>query len=414
MSKKITRYNDLSETQQKNMFYLLDKTQTHQLNLLREKYQVKYGKNLNDYRDNVLHALMMEEIDFDYFCSWLSQLNIHGHNTLFIYEADNPTIFKKNNTNALYKDWSDKIVNIYDISPDNLQDLKFVNVEKNDDRNQVIFTMAAPAYIEQPQSPGNIGIPKLTKDVYLAYIIIDFELEQIILSMYPTPNLHSIMGIKRKMDMDNLAPLFINFFRKNVIKFNFSDPDWIIDTLCDITEEYYHHNNPIIDKKLQEFESGLLNDLYDKFSSKEPGLTNPAQQTRIKQNLRKLYEYELIAKYGRVDKCSPFAVFLHQSDKAGITFRATSKGKPLSFADSHEIVKKMIENADISTLGITYVSNEKNYPYKVSKTANYYSLKRITAAVTEKEIVDDVLRKLKQYKYGEETRIDTDANQDTK
>ncbi|OVE34136.1 hypothetical protein CCZ20_28125, partial [Priestia aryabhattai] len=383
--------------QQKNLFYFLDKAQKSQLNKLKDEYQIKYGKDLNEYKDNVVHGLMMEQIDFLYFTEWLSHIDLEGNNTLFVYEPEETETFQKNNIENIYKDAEKIVDNIYEINPNNLMDIKLINVSLINEKQQIIFTYVAPSYIQKKSDDGIT--PNMEKNVYMAYIIMDFKAEHFVLSLHPTNNLHSIGGIVKRKDWDNLAPQFINVFRKHILKFNFKDPEWILDVLCDITDEYFDHNNPIIYKKMVDFETELLNDLLDKLSSLEPSFEKSPFKLRTAKVLRNLYENELILNYKVIPKKTPFTIFQHSSDKGITSFRANAKGRPLSFSDSREVVKMMIDNADVSTLGIIYTgSNTKNYAYKISKTANYFCLKRITTAVTEKEIVDDVLYKLKEYK----------------
>lgn len=401
---------DLTDEQQKNVLFFLDKAQNHELYKLKTEFEVKFGKNLPDTRNNVLHSLMMGEIDFDYFIKWLNHVDLEGNNSLFVYETDNSNLFKKIKADKLIDTWSKKTVNIFDINIENLKAITLTDVCQFEE--QVLFTFAAPSYIVKQKIKGDV--PDVNKDIYLAYITVDFENEQFVLSMHPTNNLYSVGGTKKKKDMDSLAPQFINYFRKNIIAFNFSDPDWIIDAIFDITEEYFEHNNPIITKKLKEFEQKRLSDITELFTKDEKSFEGGPVALRIQKAIKELYESQLIAKYGTISKETPFKVFLNETGKGVTSFRADSRGKALSFADSYEIVKKMIENADIASLGITYINNGREYPYKIVKEATYYSLKRITTALTEKEIVDHVLRQLKQYKPGEEISDSSGKAKDNK
>jgi hypothetical protein len=395
----VKRFIDLTDDQQKNIFFFLDKAQNHELNNLRKKYEFKLGKSLVDSRENVLHALMMEQIDFNFFINWLSNVYLEGNNTLFVYESDDNNTFSQKNKTKMIKNAKKIKKYIYDINVETLNDITLVNIEEND--SQIVLTFAAPSLVIQERQRGTV--PDVTKDVYLAYIFVDYVTEQVILSMHPSHNLYSICGIKKKRDLEPIATQFINFFRKNILAFNFSNPDWIFDALFDITEEYFDHNNPIITKKVESFKKNVLSTVIDEFSKIEESFKTGASNLRIKKALIELLENQLIAKYGTIPKETPFKVFLHETGKGVTSFKADSKGKALSFADSYEIVKKMIENADIASLGITYIENEKEFPYKIVKGNNCYSLKRITTATTEKEIVDNVLRQLKKYKPGEKS-----------
>ena len=175
------------------------------------------------------------------------------------------------------------------------------------------------------------------------------------------------------------------------------EPFWIENALYEIIEEYFDHNNPIINKKMLEFEEKQMPEILNSIYKNEERFKKGIHNKRIIKTLKEQYELELIKIYGVVEKETPFVIFLNESGKGVTSFRANAKGKALGFADSYEIVKKMVENADISSIGITYTGSIESFPYKLVKEPTYFSLKRITASVTKKEIVDDVLCQLKKY-----------------
>ncbi|MFB4471731.1 hypothetical protein ACDI16_02035 [Oceanobacillus caeni] len=393
----VSKYNELDDEQQKNIFYILDKAQKNVLNKFK-KFEIKPGKNNTEFRENVLHGLMMEMIDFDFFLKSICQVDLEGNNTLFVYEPDDPTVFsdiRKKEVEALSKQ---KKINIYDINVSDLDDIALVNVEE--DYDQLIFSFVAPSFIVKEKSVNSI--PDVEKDLYFAYIILDFKNEHIVLSMHPTHNLYSICGVRKKRDFDSLANHFINYFKKEYFTFNYSDPEWIVDAISEITEDHYDHNNPIITKKMVEFEKEQLQKVVNAFAELEETFKSGPANLRITKSIREQYELHLIGKYGSVPKDTPFKIFLNESGKGITSFKADSRGTALNFADSYEIVKKMVENADISSIGITYVHNGNQYHYKLFKEPTYYSLKRVTTAVTKKEIVDNVLCQLKKYQSGTE------------
>ena len=81
----VNRYNDLSDIQQENVFYFLDKATGHELKKFKDKFQTKTGKSLADTRNNITSDLMMENIEFEYFLNWLCHIHLESHNTLFIF-----------------------------------------------------------------------------------------------------------------------------------------------------------------------------------------------------------------------------------------------------------------------------------------------------------------------------------------
>jgi hypothetical protein len=403
----VNSYIELSEEQQNNLFFFLDRSTKNHLNILKDNFNIKAGKDLVEYRNNVLHGLMMNQINFSFFTNWLAHVDLNGNNTLFVYEPENTNIFTKTSFKKLQNKCKSLCSSIYDVCVNTLNGVKIVNVWSSSDEGQILITFAAPSLCIQNNDERNA--PELVRNVYLAYLTIDFRLKHFVLSLHPTSNLHSVNGIRRTREMEEIALHFINYFRTNILPFNFSNPEWIVDALCKITEEYFDHNNPIINKKMEEFENTLLNDVLKLLQSKEPIFKRKDYHLRLKNGLMTLYENELIEAYRIIPKKTPFKVFSHSADKGITTFIANSYGKPLNLADSRPIIKKMLENAHVNSLGIIYDADGVSYPYKVSKSAYYYSLKRITIAGTAKEIVDDVLFNLTKYKFGEKFANSTRA-----
>ncbi|PEK39095.1 hypothetical protein COF81_16565 [Bacillus pseudomycoides] len=394
-------YKDLSEEQIQNLLFVLEKTTRHHLNKLKEQFNVKSGGSLSQFHENVIHDLMMEQIDFSSFINWLPQLHLEGNNTLFVFEPVNLQSFNTKNLATIYNKSIGSLVKIYNINCEELADIKLVNLNMID-KHQLLYTFVAPAYIQNKNEKIDQIIPSMKKELFFAYILVDTNLKHVVLSLHPTQHLYSILGTTRKQDMDVFVPLFMNHFRKNFFPFNYKDPEWVVDAMCDIVEEYFFHNNPLIEKKMNHFNNNMLNDLMELFLSKEASFSNPSSELRIKKALQLIYEDELVNSYKMMPKQTPFRVFQHNTDKGVTTFNANSKGKPLSLIECREIIRVMSQNADTSKVGIIYSKDEKNYPYKVSKEENYYSLKRITTSTTEKEVVDNVLYKFNEYKYRQE------------
>lgn len=410
----INAYKDLSEDQFKTLFFYLDKASKKHLNKLKESFPIIKKSSSNvDYRDNILHSLMMEEINFTYFTNWLSQVHLHGNNSLYIYESDDLDFFRKNTFKTFSKKIKPVVRNIYDINASSIKEVCIAGLELPSNESQIIITLASPGTIQE-KNPDDPTVPKIIKEVYLAYIIIDFKEKHFVLSLHPTHNLINVNGIPRKQEMDSVTSVFMDFFRLNIKNFNYKNPDWLINALAKIVHEYYHHNNPLIDKKKEEFENEKMNDVMEILTSKETLFSRKDFALRIKKSILSIYEDELIQAYKVIPKESPFKVTLHETGKGLTQFVANSKGKPMNYADSRVIVKMMTENSQVISLGITYSTENGTYPYKISKTNSFYSLKRVTNAGTEKEIVDDVLHSLKKYQSGTETKSDPTTIRESK
>jgi hypothetical protein len=389
-------YMDLNEQQQKNLFFFLDKVGGNHYSILKENFKIKLGGSLKSQGDKVLHALMMNEINFNYFDSWLNHLHMHGNNTIYIFEPELDNVLIKNPINILFKKIHKITGSILETSIEQLAGIKVIHTLMDSVKDQIIITLAAPAYLFLKDNDNN---PYLEKDIYLGYLIIDYKLKHIRLSLHPTHNIHSVNNIsKDKGGWDSIGLAFMDFFKKNILPFNFSNPDWIIEGMAVIVEEYFDHNNPIIDKKLSDFEKTQMPQLVDILISKENAFNKSSFKKRFERALLNSYESELIEIFKPVPKKRPFSIFLHEAGKGIVSFMANSNGRPLNYADSRIIVKMMMENTLVSSLGITYIENGKEYPYKISKAYSFISLKRVNNSGTPKEVVDDVLSNLIKYK----------------
>ena len=391
----MTGYMDLNEKQQENLFFFMDKVGGNHYSILKETYDIKLGGSLKNQTDKVLHALMMNEINFDYFTTWLNHVNMNGNNSIYIFEPELSNLFINNPISSLFEKIKKKTGSILNTSPEQLEKIQVIHSTMNSVKEQIIITLAAPAYLSLKDADNN---PYLEKDVYLGYLIIDYKLQHFRLSLHPTHNIYSINNIIKDKGFESIALAFMEFFKKKLLPFNYSNPEWIIDGMSVIVEEYFDHNNPIIEKKLLEFQKNEMSKLIKILITKENGFKNSSFIKRFERALLNSYESELIEIYKMVPKENSFSIFLHEAGKGIVSFMANSNGKPLNYADSRIIVKMMMENTMVSSLGITYTENGKNYPYKIAKNYNFISLKRVNNSGTPKEIVDDVLFRLNKYK----------------
>lgn len=392
-------YNDLEDSKKNNLLFLLDKTGLHELNKLKVQYGVKPGRSSKAFKDNVVDTLMLDQIPFTFFMEWLSHIHLEGNNMLYVFEPTDDHLFDRNPIDQLSSKAVSKITPLYELNAKSINDIYLVNVKEDTDRNQLIFTLAAPSKIAQKDT--DTKEIEYIDDIYLCYVIIDYNLKHFVLMMHPTDNLYSLNGEVRK-DWDDHIWLFKLKFRSQVINFKFADPDWVAEALIDITEEYFHHNNPLITQKLNDFEKNILSSAVDRITTNEPTFKRSDFMTRISKSIKRLYEKELVNLYKVIENEKPFDIFLHKAGKDVTEFKANAKGNGLSYAQCAEIVRLIGENSDITTLGIIHKvednGEKKKFPYSVYKTDKYYSLKRTSTATTVKEVVDDVLRKLKNYK----------------
>ncbi|EJL30005.1 hypothetical protein PMI05_01621 [Brevibacillus sp. BC25] len=392
-------YNDLEDFKKTNLLFFLDKAGLHELNKLKVQFHVKPGRSSKDFKNNVVDALFLDQIPLTFFIEWLSHIHLEGNNMLFIFESTDHHLFDSNPIDQLYTKTIPKITPIYELNTQSINDISLVNVKRDTNKNQLIFTLAAPSkIIHKDVATKELEI---IDDIYLCYITMDYDLKHFVLMMHPTDNLYSLNGEERN-DWDDHIWLFMHKFKNKVINFKYDDPDWVTGALIDITEEYFHHNNPLITQKLTEFETSILSKAVKQITANEPTFKRADYMTRISKSISRLYEKELVNLYKVIEKEKPFDIFLHKAGKDVTEFKANARGNGLSYAQCAEIVRLIGENSVITTLGIIHKvednGEKKKFPYSVSKTDKFYSLKRTSTATTVKEVVDDVLRKLTSYK----------------
>ncbi|WP_411503452.1 hypothetical protein [Brevibacillus centrosporus] len=396
-------FTDLDEQQQANLLFFLDKSDGHELNKMKLKYEVKAGRSLKDFRQNVLDQLMTGCIPFDEFMLWLPNLHLEGNNMLFIYHPKDSLFFEQNPMDKVYQKALSAKEHLYNIRAGDLNKTTLVQVIQDTDKQQIVFSFASPAQIEVKEQESEINSVVLKDDVYLSYVIMDYSLRHFVLLMHPTENLVSIRGEQKKKDWDDLHWILIKDFRTIVCDFELVKPDWLFDALHTMTEEYFHHNNPIISDKVAAFEERRLNNFVKGFLKTDPAFVRDiGYASRIRKALVRTFENELITAYGAKDSSLDFDIFSHKSDKGTTEFKTNSRGKALIFAECGDILRLMRENGEIAALGINYKFEDngvkKPFPYLISISGRYYSLKRTTTASTAKEVVDGVLRKLNCYK----------------
>jgi len=401
---------DLEDHQHDNLFYVLDKANSKQMSILKEEFNVKLGKTLEEKRDQIIHYVMSDTVNFNFFTRWLSQVYLNLNNTIYIFEPEHKSLFKKYNYKYVSAILNDILCPVYEIHANSIIDIQVIDYQYINLNNQMIISLAAPSLV-MDNSKEN---PTTFKDVYFGYIIIDYNKEHITLSLYPQPHVYSINNIETSnRDLDKVANNFINFFKKNIWAFNSTPPEWIVFAMSDIVDEYFNHNNPLIDKKLDEFKENHITGILDILEEAEKSI-DESNKLRLSYAIGNAFESELIEIYKTQPNKSKFEIFLHEADKGIVSFKANSKGKPLTYADSRNVVKMMMESSYISSLGITYSEDEHNYPYKITKLSTCFCLKRATTAYTPKEIVDNVLYNLNEYKTRKETENDSSTDQESR
>lgn len=391
----VSNYNDLSDPQRKNIDYFLERTDTNRLSILQKKFDVKRSRNNTIFRENVIRDLMFGQIPFEYFVEWLSHAELEGNNSIFIYEAEEENFLQDCTIDSIYNKCVAQITPLYDIKAEELKEIKLVEATKLENDNQVLLTVAAPAQIQLKKLDGQI---ELRDHVYLSYIIMDLNIKSVILLMHPTSELTSVFGESKGREIDNVTWVILHFFRENILKFTLKEPIWIVDALAKISEEYFYHNNPIIEEKNKNFAQKHIPDLLKKIKEIDPDLGREDTMLRIKRALENIYESEMVVIHKRIIRDIPFGIFLQQTDRGLTQFKANTRGNALSHTEAADIISLMWEHGEVLSVGLIHSENDRVYPYIIKKSDKYFSLKKYNTSSTGKEVVDSVLRKLNKYK----------------
>lgn len=389
-------YNGLSDQQRINIDYFMDRVDSNRLDILHRLFMVKRARRKIEYRENIIRDLMIEQIPFKYFMTWLCQSELEGNNSLFIYEPEEENLLNQIDLDALYEDNVKKITPLYDINMKSINEIKLVDVCKFQEKKQILFTIAAPSQTQFKNIDGRI---QLRDHVYLAYITVDLEINSIILSMHPTAGLVSIYGeTGKRREIDELTWIILHFFRENILQFTLKEPKWIVDALSKISEEYFYHNNPKIEEKTEVFSNSIIPEIMKKLKELDSTLDREDSLLRLERGLADLYENEMLVKYKRIEKDIPFSIFLQQTDRGLTQFKANTRGKALSHAEAGDIIRLMWEHGEVLNVGLIHKEDYKEYAYIIKKLDKYYSFKKYTTSGAEKEVIDNVLRKLNKYK----------------
>ncbi|MEC0304924.1 hypothetical protein, partial [Terribacillus saccharophilus] len=301
----IENYKDLSDIQINNLLYFLDRSDTHRLNLLNKQFAVDKARKKEDYRQNVINSLSLGQLKLSDFFNWLSYVELEVNNNIFVYEAEEDLLSTKEEIEHLEQKLNRKIKNIYNIDS-NHKSIEIINYEAFD--NELIITVTVPAQIQVRNDITRQY--ELKNHIYLSYFVVDLNTNSIILMMHPTKEVASVNGIEKKRDLEAVSLSLLHYFKDNIFNFELKDPDWIHDALADISEEYFHHNNPIIEEQKNKFSNDLLDDLCKILNKFDPLLKKDDIQLRLRRGFEGIYEKELIELHKRVEKELSFTIFL--------------------------------------------------------------------------------------------------------
>ncbi|MED3876178.1 hypothetical protein [Lysinibacillus capsici] len=403
------RYEALTEKQIENIHNILEKANGTMFQNFKEDFpDFKLGISNEESRINISHALMRNDIPINYIKKWASELFLNQANTIFMYQLDNCNKYKTLGTHpTLLK----KTKNILDVDK-NITDIQLVSIDTTIS-NQILFSFVMPCEVEKK---NKFGISEFQKDLYFAYVWLDFKKNALVFSIPQYPN-HILINNKiiKKNQYEQIVNEIFTFFKESNLSFSFGNLEWIIDSLNQITKEYFDHNNPVIYDTivgLQEREE--LDKIITGLTKLDSNLNNDFSKRRIKKSLMEIIETELIRNLGPIRKQVPFQIFLQEVTKGGTDFKASNKKLPFDSDESREIIKKMVEHGEINALGLSYNFEERDYKYKIYFENDYFALRRLTTGQTKKEVVEDVLSTLIEYKQRVQSKPTSSSVRQTK
>lgn len=407
------RYKNLNEKQISNLLYNLKYCGTQDIDLLKEKYfkELKKAKSKESYIDNMIYALMNEDIDLDSFHQWISHINLHQNNSLYVFNLKNISYFKSFHK-SIPKKISQSITYLYNISSESLNKIELINISLENDK--IIFSFLLPSEIVIKPSSAN-SESKIEKEYYFAYIWIDLKSKNLIISLPSKSNLISVNNhTVPRNSTDKIMSILKEFFHTNIHKLDFAEQNWVLNVMRLITEEYFDHNNPLISKQKESFEKNESNDIIDLIAKKYNIVNNDVSKKRLQRSLLEIFENELLNLITPVPKSLPFDIFLQEVDKGITQFKADNGSNAFNTFESRQIILKMLENGSLTSLGLSYkYDTSKKLNYKIFASKYYFTLKRLNTGFTRKEIVDDVLSELNEYKQRVQSsnkRGDTKSN----
>ncbi|MGE7022035.1 hypothetical protein [Solibacillus cecembensis] len=411
-------YNDLTQDQVNNLSHLLEYAQVNQLDELRSKFdEIVKRQKLDLYRNSVLQSIMLNNIKIEEIEGWLLKLKENSDNTIIHIECSLLKGKKKLINKKIISDLQNSQKNILDISHSTIKDPQIVDYMPNGNEIELTLLLPAKTLSEDGEQlkTGNRTIYIQKSSLYHVYIWVNTDENTITLSLPSYSKYNSIWDIKNKRNMtDLLTEKIVKYLWGYTGEFEYKDLDWVNHALRKITNEYYYHNNPLIEneiaaiinkKKSMEKNTFSLNEYFANLSD---SLNNDVCLKRINNAIDSAIERELISLYKMKTCPHPFEVFLHEISKGVTSYKSRSgttnnQIKEPPSLDTRDIILKILNSGSLKSLGLKYYSdNLTSVAYKVICKENWIVLEQTNETGTSKELVKNVLSEFKTYKGSEQ------------
>lgn len=406
-------YSDLTDIQTLNFSYLLEYALKNQMDRLQERYpEIVRKQKLNLYRDNIIQTIMYNNIPIEDIYDWLCEMNLETANTIIHFEYNKLDNSPKEISKKVIDSIEISKKHILSISAKTIKEPELVNFNNTKDELELCILFPAKILKEERNvfSQGKIYYQK--PGLYFTYVWINKNEKSVTISLPPISIYQSIFGNEnKKFIIDFLTRKVISFLESFLGKIEISENDWVNYALRKITHEYYHHNNPIIEreiKNIREMKKSIeidgkpvsLNNVLSKLSE---DLNNELTLKRLEKALDSAIEKELIAKYEMIPCNHPFEIFLHEVNKGPTTFKSRSGmmvdcTKPLPQFDTRDIILSMLESSSLKAIGLKFHSKDAIVSYKITCKEKWFVLEQTNNTSTKKELVKSVLSEFKKYK----------------
>ncbi|MBP2646198.1 MAG: hypothetical protein H6Q75_1638 [Firmicutes bacterium] len=386
----------LTKSQRESITSLLQiHTQLKHFKTLSEELAKGFGKG--KVIESVLNLVDEGKIELEEFKAWLSLHQLNGNNHFYVYELRTHSV-----TEGMLRNLESQIKNIIsditEYSIENLQGTILVNFVLEEDRKRGVFTFLSPAAVMKKIKIGDMvqAIPE--KQVYYANVIVDYGLNNIVISINPTANMISVDNVsKNKNGFEPIAEYYLTKMRDFIGEFSIKTPGWITQALDLLAEEGTHHNNPEVTAEYMKAIPYIEEVVADLLSNFE--LDDPSAFAYVSEEVKLAFESILIDKYGVNEEAScSYRVFELKGDQVNSFVYVGAKNGSLNEGRAAKVAKATRANADLTQLGIECNRNNETYRFYISSCADYYLIKSNTTKFTNEEVIRDVIVKLVEYR----------------
>jgi hypothetical protein len=396
-----------------NINKILDNfTQQKHYNLFFEKNNLP-KKNSRTEMAKVLYESVMDEglvgpiLSKDQFEEWLALHQIDGNNYSFVYNLEEKpenellqNLYLNRSGLIKQKIWDYDIENYSENLKDvltNLVGINLIGIHRDEEYGKFIFSFVTPCEVMGTKLDGST---RIYKKMFFSHCVFHDESNDLKIVFNPTSNLLTVNSIKKKsrFDWTPVANMFFTHIMSIIGRHTIKAPNWIPQALYLLAEEATNHNNPEItelsfnaQEKIEKFASELLKDANIDIE------IDAALVQRFEQDIQQSFESQLVEKLGVNEDDECFIIFRQRSDGVTHTINVESRQEGFRSGSAAQAAKRSRVDGDLDLLGIIYRKESRSYKFLVERSTDAYLI-RGTNTFIEEEVVNDVIRKLNEYR----------------